>query len=72
MDIKVAQDIGDMAIDGAAADEKDLCNLTIRLPASDQIEHVTLALGQRGCDTITATRFPGGLLGQRHDRISLG
>jgi hypothetical protein len=45
MDRKVAQDIGDVAIDGAAADEEDRRNLTIRLPVSDQIEHIVLALG---------------------------
>ena len=48
MDSEVAQDIGDVAIDGAAADEEDLRDLAVRLPVSYQIEHLALTRGQCG------------------------
>ena len=73
MDIEVAQDIGDVEIDGAAADEEDLRDLAVRLPVSYQIEHLALTRWSvRKVSGAAPPRFPRGLLRHRHDRISLG
>jgi hypothetical protein len=71
-DSEVAQDIGDVVIDRAAADGESLRYLAVRLSAGQQPEYFVLALGQCG-DTGTApSRFPRGLLRHRHDRSGLG
>ena len=48
MHIKMVQDIGNVSIDRAAADEEDLPNHAVCLPISDQSEHLVLTIGQSG------------------------
>src|SRR5215204_4043659 len=46
IDTELAEDVGDVGVDGAVADEKRGPNLAIGLPGDEQPEHLQLATSQ--------------------------
>src|SRR5688572_24913922 len=72
MHMEVAQDAGDVGVDGAVADEEDIRDLAVRLSVRHEIEHLMLTSGQRGeASGAAPPRLPRGLVRHLDDRLRL-